>query len=80
MYKIIKIIKLVLQKNDAQNGGVYKYLQKNNEQRTKLKILINDGIKKYKTFKEYLPIQNNGLIVIDTSRTEGVKKSDMNLV
>ena len=40
-----------MQKKEAYNGDIYKYLQKNDDQRKKLTIIHKYSIYKYKAFK-----------------------------
>ena len=67
-----------MQKKYVYNDITYKYLQKVEYQRNKLKILRKGGIKNYKAFKNSYTNENNGIIVIDTSSEENIPYSRMN--
>ena len=61
-----------MQKKDAYDEITYKYIQKIEYQRKKLKILHKYSIENYKSFKRAYKNKNNGLTVIDTSYVENI--------
>ena len=53
-----------MKKKDTCNNFIKKYLQKIDDQRSKLLILHKEGIENYKTFKKSYTNKNNGLAMI----------------
>ena len=61
-----------MQKKDAHDYVINKYLRKTNYHRRKLLSLREEAIEDYKAFKKLYTNENNGLNVIETSPEENI--------
>ena len=66
-----------MQKKDAHDDVMNKYLQKTNYQRRKLLIPPEEAIENYKAFKKLYTNGNNGLTVIEISPEENIQDSEI---
>ena len=67
-----------MQIKDAYNYITYKFMQKIEYQRNKLKIPRIYGIENYKEIQKVYKNENNGHTIIDTSSVENIPNSNMN--